>query len=248
MFNKYVSTLKYISLSLSVFFILFSCKKDVPLTFKYQTIEKKENALVDINYPKAEGKDDIAQKINTTIENFLANEINLTETPDKVLTLEAAVKGFDKEYKSFKEDFPDSPQQWEAVIESEVTYESENIICIAVNSYLDTGGAHGNSHVTFLNFDKKTGTLLKQKDIITDIKAFKNLVQPYFKKATVPLSDEDIIEDPFYGEGFQLPENIGYGEDGIILLYNVYEIASYAQGITEFRIPYESTKSYIKIQ
>ncbi len=217
------------------------------MTFRYQTIEKKENALVDINYPKAEGNDDIAKKINTTIENFLANEINLTETPDKVLTLEEAIKGFDREYKSFKDDFADTTQQWEAVIESEVTYESENIICIAVNSYLDTGGAHGNSHVTFMNFDKKTGKLLKQKDIITDLKAFKKFVQPYFKKATLPLSDEDMIEDPFYGEGFQLPENIGYGEDGIILLYNVYEIASYAQGITEFSIPYESTNPYLKI-
>lgn len=248
MFNNSVNLLEKISLLLSVFFILFSCQKDVPLTFKYQSIEKKENAIVEINYPKAEGKDDIAKKINSILENFLANEINMNETPDKDLTLEEAIKGFDLEYTSFEEDFSDSTQQWEAVIESEVTYESKNLICISVNSYLDTGGAHGNSHVTFLNFDKKTGALLKQKDIITEMQAFKNFVEPYFKKATQPLTDEDSIEDPFYGQGFQLPENIGFAESGIILLYNVYEIASYAQGITEFRIPYETANPYLKIQ
>lgn len=240
--------MKKISLMLSAFLILFSCKKDVPLTFKYQSIEKKENVLVDINYPKAEGNDDIAKKINTQLENFLANEINMSETREKDLTLDDAIKEFDNEYKSFKDDFPDTSQQWEALIESEVTYESENIICISVNSYLDTGGAHGNSHVTFLNFDKKTGALLKQKDIITEMQAFKNFVEPYFKKATKPLSNEDSIEDPFYGQGFQLPENIGFGESGIILLYNVYEIASYAQGITEFSIPYATANPYLKIQ
>lgn len=247
MFNNSISPLKNISLLLGAFLILFSCKKDSPLTFHEQNIETSENAIVDITYPKAEGMEDIADKINATIENFLANEINLTESPDQNLTLEKAMKGFDNEYKEFQEDFSDSMQIWEVLIESEVIYESENIVCISVSSYLDTGGAHGNSRVTFLNFDKNTGQRLEQQDILKDIAEFKKLVQPYFKKATKSLSDEETIQDPFYGEGFQLPENIGYSEVGIILLYNVYEIASYAQGVTEFIIPYEAAKPYLKL-
>ncbi|MEZ4801756.1 MAG: DUF3298 and DUF4163 domain-containing protein [Gelidibacter sp.] len=241
--------MKKISFILGIFLILFSCKKDIPpLTFEDQVVEKKGNALIDINYPRAEGgEENVAKRINETIENFLANEINLSETLDKQLKLDGAIKGFDQEYKSFKDDFSDTTQQWEAVIESEVTYESETVISISVSSYLDTGGAHGNSRITFLNFDKKTGILLERKDIIKDIEAFKTLVKPYFEKATAPLSDEDSIEDPFYGEGFQLPENIGFGENGLILMYNVYEIASYAQGVTEFSIPYDTVKPYLKI-
>jgi hypothetical protein len=129
-----------------------------------------------------------------------------------------------------------------------VNYESETIICIAVNSYLDTGGAHGNSHVTFLNFNKKSGELLAMTDIIKDEEAFKKLAIPYFEKATKPLSNDQDVQDMFFGEAFQLPENIGFNSKGVILLYNIYEIASYAQGITEFTIPYDEAKPFLKIE
>src|SRR5690606_24982471 len=246
MFNKTIIALKNFCLLTSVLLLLFSCKEEhAPLTFKYQTIVKDEHARVDINYPKAEGESTIAKKINTSIENFLANEINMSERIDRSLTLENAIQGFDQEYKSFKDDFSDTTQQWEALIESELIYESDSIISIAINAYMDTGGAHGNSHVTFLNFDHTNGRLLKQKDFIKDMDAFKKAVFPYFEKASQPISDETSIEDPFYGEGFQLPENIGFGDDGLILLYNVYEIASYAQGVTEFTIPYDAIKPFL---
>lgn len=247
MFNKSLITLKKIGLFLGAFVVLFSCEKDIPLTFKEQQIETSKHAIVTINYPKAEGAPTIADRINATIENFLANEINMSEAPENDLSLSDAVINFDNEYKTFKDDFSDTTQQWEALIESEVNYLSENVICVTVNSYLDTGGAHGNSHVAFLSFDKKTGQLLKTEDIIKDEEAFKALIMPYFEKATRALSEENTVEDLFFGEEFQLPENIGYGEEGIILLYNVYEIASYSQGITEFSIPYETVQPYLKI-
>ena len=56
------------------------------------------------------------------------------------------------------------------------------------------------------------------------------------------LEDEDVSLD----EGtFQLPKNIGYSEDGIILLYNTYEIAPYSTGIIEFVIPFEEVNSLL---
>lgn len=248
MFNKNAIVLKKIGPILIAFLIIVSCKEEpTPLTFKDQSIERKVNAIIDIHYPKAEGHEAVAKKINTSVENFIANEINMNEDPDEKLTLEVAIQAFDNEYKSFKSDFSDSTQQWEAIIESEVNYDSDNVITIAVNFYMDTGGAHGNSRITFLNFDKKTGDLLEQGDIISDKEVFKDFVRPYFEKATKSLSNEDAVEDPFYGEGFQLPENIGYSDQGLILLYNVYEIASYAQGVTEFNIPFEQAKPYLKV-
>jgi hypothetical protein len=55
------------------------------------------------------------------------------------------------------------------------------------------------------------------------------------------------MQDYFFGKPFHLPENIGYGDEGIILLYNVYEVASYAQGYTEFAIPYDIAESFLKM-
>ena len=248
MFNKSISTLKNISLFLCVFIALFSCKEDTAVSFIDTTIEKSENAKINITYPKAEGNEKVADRINKTLENFLANEINMSEKSDKNLSLEEAIKAFDNEYKTFKEDFSDSTQEWEALIESEVNYENETILCVTVNSYLDTGGAHGNSHVTFLNFTKASGQRLERTDIIKDEEGLKKLAFPYFEKATKPLSNDEEVQDMFFGEAFHLPENIGFNAEGVILLYNIYEIASYAQGVTEFTIPYAEAKPFLKIE
>jgi hypothetical protein len=55
------------------------------------------------------------------------------------------------------------------------------------------------------------------------------------------------MEDFFFGKPFQLPENIGFSDDGLVLLYNVYEVASFNQGYTEFVIPFEDIASYLKL-
>ena len=55
------------------------------------------------------------------------------------------------------------------------------------------------------------------------------------------------MEDFFFGKDFQLPETLGYSDEGLIVLYNPYEIASYSQGIIEFTIPYSEISSFLNI-
>lgn len=55
------------------------------------------------------------------------------------------------------------------------------------------------------------------------------------------------MEDYFFGKDFQLPESIGFSDEGVIILYNPYEIASYSQGIIEFTIPYEEIESNLNL-
>ena len=55
--------------------------------------------------------------------------------------------------------------------------------------------------------------------------------------------DKDLFESE--SDTFNLPENITYNEEGIVLLYNAYEIAPYATGILEFEIPYSEIENYL---
>ncbi len=55
------------------------------------------------------------------------------------------------------------------------------------------------------------------------------------------------MEDYFFGNDFQLPESLGFSDEGLIILYNPYEIASYSQGIIEFTIPYDTINDYLNI-
>ena len=49
----------------------------------------------------------------------------------------------------------------------------------------------------------------------------------------------------FEKDNFTLPVNIGYTEEGLILAYNVYEIAPYSTGLIDFTIPYEEADDYL---
>ena len=173
--------------------------------------------------------------------------MNMADTSENNISVSEAISAFNKEYKAFKDDFQDSSQKWEVKVDGEVIYESPEVICLSLQSYIDTGGAHGNGKVTFLNFNPETGAILNQNDIINNTAEFKKIAEKAFKEQTKPKDSNETIEDFFFGEDFQLPSNIGFTDAGLVLLYNNYEIASYAQGITEILLPYSQIKDVLKL-
>ena len=52
----------------------------------------------------------------------------------------------------------------------------------------------------------------------------------------------------FDGETFYLPENIGFTQEGIQLLYNQYEVASYADGPIVLTLSYKEVKDYLTVK
>lgn len=246
MFNKLNPILKKHLFLIIVFSFVFSCKKDVSIEFSEAHIETSKDADIAINYPKAEGNKDVSERINTTIENYIVSQINFSEDSLTNITIKNAVERFNTEYTTFKSDFPDSPQKWEAFIDGEVTYRSPEVICMAINSYLDTGGAHGNTNVRFFNFNPQTGELYSKNELINNVSDISKIIERKLQEKAKSKSDEP-IEDFFFGKDFQLPETIGYSDEGLIILYNPYEIASYSQGIIEFIIPYSEISSYLNI-
>ncbi|MFK7782622.1 DUF3298 domain-containing protein [Psychroserpens sp.] len=225
---------------------IFSCKNEVEIKFIEENIETSKAADISINFPKAEGDKAVSELINSVIQNYIVSQTNLTDDSLNNVSIDEAVKRFNTEFKTFKNDFPESSQKWEAFIDGEVTYRSPEVICIAVNSYLDTGGAHGNTHIKFFNFNPQTGQLYSKAEIINDIQGLSGVITNKLKEEVKSNSDEP-MEEFFFGKDFQLPESLGFSDEGLIVLYNPYEIASYSQGIMEFTIPFEDINSYFNI-
>ena len=230
---------KILILSLVVL-ISISCKVEQAIIFNEINLLYNENSIVEINTLKATGNDKISETINSTIENHMADLLNFTDDDTNTIPLKEAISQFDNQFTTFKDDFEESALVWEATFDTEVTYQSSSIISIAVNSYLNTGGAHGNTNITFYNFDITTAKVIEMKNLITDVDAFTKIANEYFLMET---NNQDV--EYFFGEEFHLPDNLGFNEEGVILFYNVYEIASYATGITEFTIPFDEISSYL---
>jgi len=227
--------------------ILTSCVKEIPFEFEETAILKKDPVSIEVIYPKLNDASDITAKINIAIESAIAGHIAFFEEDTESLTLNDAIAQFENRFISFKNDFEADAVPWEVIINSEVVFQSVYVITIAIDSYTFTGGAHGNSVITLLNFDPKTGDLYTQDHVIKTSPDFTALVKHYFKKETASKTT-DSSENYFFGEDFKLPENIGFNDEGVIFLYNTYELASYAQGITEFTIPYNEISKFIKIK
>ncbi|WP_411765983.1 DUF3298 domain-containing protein [Winogradskyella sp. A3E31] len=221
-----------------------ACNKEFkPYTTEVKTIDTFYKANIEVNYDSFSGNSN-AEVINSAIEKAMYKAIDISTTSE---TLESGLEAFDKEYQTFISDFPDTHQKWELIIETEVVYQSESVITVAINTYQDKGGAHGNDTITLLNFNPETGHELDLGDIVNNMPEFKKVAERHFYDNVKNNSNSENAEDYFFGEGFQLPNNIGFSEEGIILLYNVYEIASYSQGYTEFTIPYKEANAFLNI-
>ena len=229
-----------ISLFVCCFLMFFSCKEEQNTVFSEVHITSENNTLVDINVPEAKGSKTVSSLINSKIQHTIINALHIGN-PDEITasSITESIDSFHTEYSQFKNNFPDSDAPWEAQIDGEVMYQSPNITSIAITAYTNTGGAHGILNISFLNFDSVTGKHITNSKLIKNEHAFKKLAKPYLDSA---LAEKDITFDT---EHFELPSNIAYTENGVILLFNIFQFSPYTTEIIEFEIPFEDAAPYL---
>ena len=226
--------------------LLNSCSSEFkPATFDTITVEEPFEAEISAVYSRASGNSELSNSINTNVENAIISTLNTTENKNNLTDV---LKAFNKEYLTFKEEYSELDEPaWELHIETELVYQSEAVITIVISTYEFKGGAHGNDKIKLLNLDAKSGKTLKVTDFITDIPGFTTLAKTHFIQSLEENEDQLTIENFFFGKPFHLPENIGFSDEGLVLLYNVYEVASYDLGYTEFMIPFGEIEPYLKM-
>ena len=261
---------KYVTLALALMLIA-SCKKDTETTTE-TTITEKAPALsfdtkqynqkttlpckaehcthVDISVPIAKGVPVVADSINKTIFNTVRGIVYFGEKPTNATSYEELMDSFIKSYDELSKKFPDEAIGWEGKINATVDYTSDNIIDVKVNNYMFTGGAHGYEGNRSLLLDAKTGKSLSYSDIFKDQKAFTAYAEKKFRQQFKipegqPINSTGMM---FAKEVFELPQNIFFKQNGLLLYYNSYEIASYADGAKELILPYSEIEQYLKVK
>ncbi|MEO9512322.1 MAG: DUF3298 and DUF4163 domain-containing protein [Flavobacteriaceae bacterium] len=225
------------------------CENEAKLTF--EPLQIHGNACdqcpkVEINIPKALDKTAIAGTINTAMTEEVIALLSFDEEKE-ISSVADAVASFTRSFEELIERFPDETVGWEATLDSEVVYEDKNVISLVLNTYTFTGGAHGYGSTTYLNFDKLKGTEFENRELFKDMEGFLKFAESKFRvQETIP-QDENINSTGFMFERdtFHLAENIGYTPDGIQLVYNQYEIASYADGPVILTLPYAEINKYL---
>lgn len=239
------STLSYIL----VFLLLFGCQNESRLTFEPYAIENEtcdDCPEVSIAIPKALGLSKISKTINTALEEELISLLSFDDELE-VTSIDDALVSFKNGYLELHRLYDDEPTGWEAKIEGAVSFEDANFVTIVLDSYLFTGGAHGYSSKRFLNFDKKKGVELENSELFKNAEEFREFAEEMFRQNEDIPQNESINYTGFMFEqdSFYLPENMGFTKDGLKLLYNPYEVASYADGAIELVLPHGKVKKYL---
>ncbi len=222
-----------------------SCQKDKTITFSETQISKEKETFVEIVLPKANGKTKTAKNINATLNNFACQILNIDSAKSKKETIEESIAAFNEAYtnfnKSFLSDFDSKFPRWEALIDGEVSYQNEALVCISMNGSINTGAASSNLKFKFFNFDLTNGKSLTTKELINDIDAFKAIVKKYYDKElmTTYTSINNDTSD------FKLPETIGFNDNGVIIIYDNFDLGHVNTQLLEFTIPFTVVNQYI---
>lgn len=174
-------------------------------------------------------------KINEYVQNNIVLDSGKTSIEQMG---EEFIKDFDKFY-----DEVEYKRAWFQEKKDSVTIQSENYIGFSSEYYAYTGGAHGNYYTMFNNYDVKQNKEILLNDIISADKlaAVTKIAEEIFRKQEGITATHSLTDGYFFDEGiFYLPKNFILKDDGILFLYNIYEIKPYVSGITELLIPYTS--------
>ncbi|MBK5721911.1 DUF3298 domain-containing protein [Dysgonomonas sp. Marseille-P4677] len=214
---------------------------------KESSLPTKEGTKLTAIIPVASGDNEIAKSINDSI--FKTVKLIIGQNDDVATTYDDLFDGFIKNYEAFVSDNSDYNLMWEADINGVIEYYNSDIVNIRLTSYSMTGGAHGNPNTTSLFFSPKDGKSLTINNIIKDIDRFSKLAEMKFREKYNLSANQSINSTKFMfpDDIFILPQNIFITKDGLLLYYNVYEIAAYADGPQELLIPYSIIKDNLLI-
>jgi hypothetical protein len=208
---------------------------------------------IDIQLLKAEGKSPLATTINTAIEQYIAANLSISpDDEDKIKTIDQGISNFIDSFRSANLEFPDSPaiQGYEFTNTSVVGFENKSLLSLKMETYSYWGGAHGYSSTSYLNFDKEIPELLTTEKLLKDEGKFKELAEKMFREQEEIPMNGNINETGFFFENdtFSLPINFGFEDDELLLIYNPYEVASYAEGQIIIKIPKADVAPFLSVR
>ena len=183
-------------------------------------------------YPQAVSASDARiQKLNQAIRVLITGQVN----------------DFKKDFQSLQERTWSSGSTFEA--EYSVLHSANEIVSVGfiIETYFE-GAAHGNYNSLAFNYDLNSGQLLKLADLFKTNSNYLKLISDYSVKALTKEfgtnADTEWIQRGA-GASEENYKNWNITSKGLIVGFDPYQVASYAEGPHEVVIPYSVLKNVI---
>lgn len=253
-------------LALSVLLFVAACsEKGDKYAFQYVTFKETlpykqgqdhPSCDFDLNVLKAHGTDTVfADAFNLDISTYMFGKRTTDVRGAMISFIDSIISDFKKDNKeqidyAQQEGYEPRDIDYEFVLNTEVHYgNNRDIIGHFIKYYQYTGGAHGGTFITCRNLRLEDGSLV----------TLDNYFKPGYEKVLLPVLERKLLEYAecdsrdelddhgyFSNEPMFVSENFEIRQDTIDFIYNQYDIAPYAQGITTLSVPEDLIRDIIR--
>jgi uncharacterized protein YraI len=190
----------------------------------------KYKGINQLKYPQVKGLKN--KNAENKINSILSNHIKKSHKAYlEVLELEKRDKALNKKDPEFPFFGP-----YEYIVNYTTHYNQDGLLSIKFTDYSYAGGAHGMSAIHSYNFSINTGQEIKLLNIF-NTKEQQAQVQQYAYHYMMKHHDQFLFVNKI--EDFKLDNNTAfyYTSSGIVLVFQEYEVSSYAEGNPTLFIP-----------
>lgn len=228
------------------------------------------NIKMSIDYPaRDEGKDKLGTAIRTWLNEHIKSACNISDSAKisydgdiqdgnslirfyEKAFIDLSVKDFIKYARSGRDST--NALHYQVKISAQVIYETEALVSYQLSSYSYLAGAHGAESIYYAIFRKVDGHILTWTDIMKTgaMSNFNRLladgVVKYLKADNLEAAKKTLfIDKKTTADNFPLPlTNPGLKQDGLVGIYQNYEIGPYAMGHPEVTIPLTALRPIVK--
>lgn len=247
--------MKYLTILVAVLFFACSEKtteENTNLSFSRKTFSSERCvdgncAKVEASWPVAENTE-AASSINEQIELQLLNYFQQDKNYDN---LDSAANDYLTSFENYMKGFPEATGGWAIELNVKKTYESDSTLSFKLSEYNYSGGAHPNSSVYYMNFDKQRGEYLSVDRVILNEEKMMELAEAAFRQyyeveEGVNLKDDGRFFLP--QTGFFLPNAMGFEDGKFDLTYIPYEIGPYVLGYTELEFGLQDLEGIVRLK
>ena len=164
-------------------------------------------------------------------------------------TLEELEKTATEDLKWKKEENIDWYDGYQVELNSSV-YQTELLVSVSAEYYAYTGGAHPNTYLLGWTFDLENGAFYGPENLAgQELQAA--VCEEIIRQAETRAAEENMKPEEFFWPEYQeiIAEwtnyAVSFDEEGMNVAFSPYELAAYAAGAQEFKMPYEWLKEYL---
>ncbi|HKJ33703.1 MAG TPA: DUF3298 domain-containing protein [Balneolales bacterium] len=191
----------------------------------------------------------VRDSLNKEIRDFMFGSVYTgkeTESPEDIF------QNMVQEYDTLLKKFPRYPQniKWYLYRNVKIIHHTSDYISVVMNENVFTGGAHPLSTRFYNSYDNRTGHRLNLNEIIKPgmMDSLLSVSEKIFRSTRSISPDSTLGQAGFWFDNnrFTLNNNFALSSKGLVFYYNPYEIAPYAWGPTQFIIPRDKVKRFLK--